>query len=144
MPADLTIHRRLTIPGRELRESVSRSGGPGGQHVNKTSTRVTLRWSVAESRTLSEGQRERLLAGLRTRLTGAGELVVHAGRSRSQARNRELARARLRELVRAGLARPRSRVASRPSRASQERRVESKHKRAATKRLRGRVRPDAE
>ncbi len=124
------------IPAAELRETASRSGGPGGQHVNKTSTRVTLRWNVAESACLDAEQRRRLTRRLGARLTRAGELVVHARRHRSRARNRELARERLAELVREGRARPRRRVATRPTRTSRARRIEGKRRRGALKRRR--------
>ena len=105
----LEVGPDLKIPEDELAEQVSRASGPGGQKVNKTSSRVTLRWSIATSAALSERQRARLLARLGSRLTREGELVLHAQRSRSQASNREQARARLVELVRdcAGRARPR-------------------------------------
>lgn len=126
------------IPASELREQASRSGGPGGQHVNKTSTRVTLRWSVRESQALSPAQRARLIARLGARLTRAGELVVHAGRQRSRARNRQAARERLVELVRGALARRRPRVATRASRGIRERGVAEKRRRGAVKRQRRR------
>lgn len=133
---DLEVRPGLVIPAAELRETASRSGGPGGQHVNKTSTRVTLRWNVAESACLGAEQRRRLARRLGARLTRAGELVVHARRHRSRARNRELARERLAELVREGLARPRRRVATRPTRTSRARRIEGKRRRGALKRTR--------
>jgi len=139
---DLEIRRNLVIPGNELVELASRSGGPGGQHVNTSSTRVTLRWSVRRSRALSGAQRARLLSRLVGQLTRDGELVVHAGRFRSRARNREAARARIAELVEGALQVPRHRVATRPSRASKQRAVEVKRRRSAVKRARGRVRPN--
>jgi len=132
-PRDLPVRRGLVIPGAELAESASRSGGPGGQHVNKTSTRVTLRWKLRDSDVLGPQQRRRLEATLASRITRAGELVVHASRHRSRSRNRELARERLAELVRQGLATRRSRMASRPTRASQRRRVGTKRHRARVK-----------
>ena len=133
---DLRIHTRLLLPAGELHESASRSGGPGGQHVNKASTRVTLRWPVPDSPPLSDGQRHRLLSRLRARLTRRGELVVHAGGMRSRSRNREQARERLAEIVRAGLATRAKRVASRPSSGSRERRLTAKKQRANVKQLR--------
>jgi ribosome-associated protein len=141
---DLRIRSDLTLPAAELRETASRSSGPGGQHVNKTNTRVTLRWSVAESEALTAAQRRRLLRRLAGRLTRRDALVVHAGRFRSRARNRELARARLAELVRDALETRRARVATAPSRAARARTREAKQRRAALKRTRGRVRADAE
>jgi ribosome-associated protein len=144
MPADLAVRRNLVIPGSELRETSSRAGGPGGQHVNKTSTRVTLRWSVARSAALSDAQRARLRRRLASRLTRGGDLVVHAATTRSRARNRERARERLAELVRDALAVPRPRRATRPSAASRERRLETKRRRAAAKRRRNRVREEGD
>ncbi len=126
----------LVIPGSELREQASRSGGPGGQHVNKTSTRVTLRWNAAESSALSAAQRARLLERLGRRLTREGEVVVHASDERSRARNRGLARERLADLVRAALAVRRPRRATRPSAGSRERRLDAKQRRASLKRVR--------
>jgi len=143
MPRDaLEIRADLQIPESELAEQASRASGPGGQKVNKTSSRVTLRWNVARSAALSEPQRARLLARLGARLTGDGELVLHAQRSRSQTRNREHARERLVELVRGALAEARPRRATRPTRSSRERKLSAKRHRGASKRGRARVRPD--
>ena len=135
---DLEIHRNLTIPAQELVETASRSSGPGGQHVNKTNTRVSLRWNVAASAVLSESQRRRLLARLGSALTRDGELVVHAGRSRSRAQNRQAARERLAQRVSDALRVARPRVATRASRASRERRLVAKRRRADTKQRRRR------
>lgn len=133
---DLRVHRGLTIPASELTEQASRSSGPGGQHVNKASTRVTLRWSVSHSAILSERQRGRLQARLAARLTRDGELVVHAGRARSRTRNRDRARERLAEIVREALAATRPRVATAPTAGSRERRISSKRQRSQLKRQR--------
>ena len=130
----LEILPGLVIAAAEIEESASRAGGPGGQHVNKTSTRVTLRWNVETSQCLDEAQRRRLLRQLEGRITRAGDLVVHARQQRSRARNRELARERLAELVRAGLARRRHRVATRPSTGARKRRLEAKRRRSDLKR----------
>jgi ribosome-associated protein len=132
----LAVQPGLVIPEAELWEAASRAGGPGGQHVNKTSTRVTLRWNALSSACLTAAQRETLRRRLASRLTVGGELVVHARRERSQARNRALARARLAELVREALAPRTPRVATRPTRASRQRRLEQKRRRAARKRAR--------
>ena len=88
-PDGVRVRPDLLIPEDELHTSISRSGGPGGQHVNKTSSRVTLRWSVTESGVLSDAQRARLMKNLAARLTQAGELVLHADTERSQSRNRD-------------------------------------------------------
>ncbi|MEE2677497.1 MAG: alternative ribosome rescue aminoacyl-tRNA hydrolase ArfB [Myxococcota bacterium] len=139
---DLPVRRGLTIPGVEIREAASRSGGPGGQHVNKTNTRVSLRWNARKSGAPTALQRRRLLRRLAGRLTRAGDLVVHASRHRSRSRNRELARERLAELVRDATASPRKRVPSAPSKAARQRRVQDKRHRSQVKRTRGRIRED--
>ena len=138
---DLEVQSGVTIPGHELSESHSRSGGPGGQHVNTTSSRVTLRWNVQET-SLRESVRNRLLDKLGSRLTNAGELVVHADTYRSQLRNRDEARERLAATVRAALYRAPARRATRPSRSSVRRRIQAKKQRGERKRLRGRVNED--
>jgi ribosome-associated protein len=137
---DLRIRSGLVIPASELLETASRSSGPGGQHVNKTSTRVTLRWNVQASPLLSAAQRRRLVQRLGPRITRAGNLIVHCGASRSRAKNRETARQRLAELVRDGLRTSRQRVATRPGKGARERRLSEKKQRSTTKRQRGRVR----
>ena len=139
-PGDLRVSPTLTIPTDEIHEAASRSGGPGGQHVNRSRTRVTLRWNVAESRALDDAQRRRLRQRLAGRLTRRDHLVVHAGRHRSRHQNRELARERLAELVRDGLAQRTKRVATKPSRASRVRTLEAKRRRAVVKRTRSRIR----
>jgi ribosome-associated protein len=133
---DIRIRPGLAIPAAEVLELASRASGPGGQHVNKSATRVTLRWSPRESAVLTEPQRKRLMVALRSRLTREGELVVHADRERSRRRNREAARERIAELVRGGLEVPRHRRKTAPSRASKARRQETKRQRGELKRRR--------
>lgn len=140
---DLEVGHGLVIPASELRETASRSSGPGGQHVNKASTRVSLRWSVTRSEALGPARRARLIARLGARLTRSGDLVVHADGARSRARNRDAARERLAELVADALRVPRARRPSRPSRGARESRMQSKKHRADTKRGRRGVRDDS-
>ena len=141
MPAtDLEVRSGLVIPADEIVEVASRAGGPGGQNVNKVSTRVTLRWDVEASEVLSAAQRARLLEKLGTRLTRNGVLAVHASRMRSRVRNRELARERIVELVNEALSVAKSRTSTRPTRASKKRHQQAKQQRGALKRKRGRVR----
>jgi len=130
---DLIINDALSIPAAELGESFARSGGPGGQHVNKTETKVELRWSIAQSAALSEIDRAWLLERLADRLTADGELVVVAGDERSQSRNRAEVRRKLAAVVREALLRPRRRRPTRPTRSSIERRISDKKHRGGVK-----------
>ena len=140
----LVVAPHLAIPDAELSERFVRAGGPGGQNVNKVSTAVELRFDVRASPTLPEPVRARLLARRDRRLTDDGVLVISAQRFRTQERNREDARERLLELIRAALVAPRKRVATKPSRASKERRLGAKKRRAHVKQGRGRTRdPEA-
>ncbi len=132
----LEITETISIDDRELEERFIRASGPGGQNVNKVSTAVELRFDVLRSESLSEPVRERLLRLAGRRATDEGVIVIRAERHRTQERNREDARARLAELVREALYVPKKRVATKPSRASKARRVDSKVKRGNVKKLR--------
>jgi ribosome-associated protein len=134
----LEVAADLCIPEDELVERFVRAAGPGGQNVNKVASAVELRFDVAASQALPEAVRARLLARRDRRLSDAGVLVIQANRFRDQAKNREDARRRLAELVRAAMVVPKRRIATRPTRASQERRIEAKKTRSAIKRSRGR------
>lgn len=134
----------LVIPEVELVEQASRSSGPGGQHVNKTNTRVTLRWNLETSGAIGRIRRARLKHSLAHRLTRKGELVVHASRHRSRARNRDLARERLAELVRDGVAVPRTRRATKPTKAARSKIRTAKLRQSKRKQLRRRVNPDGD
>lgn len=136
---DLEIDPCLTLPEAEIREAASRSSGPGGQHVNKSNTRVTLRWNIRHSRVLNRRQRALLLTRLKVRLTLEGDLVVNADRNRSRARNRDDARERIAELVREALVVHEVRRPTKPSRASKVRVRKHKTNRSQVKRQRGRV-----
>ena len=139
MQEDLTIRPGLIIPGSELTAQASVGGGPGGQHVNKSATRITLRWSIAHSQVLRPWQRTQLLERLRSRLTTDGELVLHVHQHRSQQRNLDTARERLATLVRDSLQVQKKRRPTKPTRASKKRRVDSKKRRSQVKQNRGRV-----
>jgi ribosome-associated protein len=130
----IQVTSRLAIPLEEVELRYSRSSGPGGQHAQKTETRVEAVFDVAGSATLSEAQKKRLTAR-------AGPVVrAVAQDERSQSRNRELALERLGEAIRAGVRVPRKRKPTRPTAASRERRLEGKKRRASVKRMR--QRPD--
>jgi ribosome-associated protein len=132
----LEITPRLSLPLSELDYRATRSGGPGGQHVNTSSTRIELWWDIGTSPTVTDEQRGRLLTRLATRLDGEGRLRIVASESRSQLRNREAATERLREVVAAALAVSKPRKRTRPSRAAKAARLEAKRRRSATKRER--------
>ncbi len=129
----LEITRSLRIPERELRMQRSRSTGPGGQNVNKLETRVTLLFDVAGSTSLTEAQRERVLAVLRTRITKEGVLRVTSQRHRTQGANREAATERFVTLLRDALRPVRTRKATKPTRASKTRRLDAKKQRGSIK-----------
>ena len=140
--AAIRITRRIAIDEAELRERFVLATGPGGQNVNKVATAVQLRFDVAQSPSLPEPVRARLLALAGKRLTKNGVLVLMARRHRSQERNRIEVRARLAELIRAAAEPPAPRVATKVPRAQKRRRVESKRARSTVKQGRGRPRDD--
>lgn len=137
----LEITPFLTIPREELLVRASRSSGPGGQHVNTSSTRIEIVWNVVESPSLTEWQREGLVTRLANRIDSKGNIRVVSQAGRSQLQNREIAMARLAERVAAALIEPKKRRATKPTKASKERRVEAKKRRGALKRER-RIRDD--
>ena len=132
----IEITPALHLPPGELRFQASRSGGPGGQHVNTSSTRIELWWDIANSPTLSSEQRALLQTRLATRLTEDGQLRLVSSDTRSQLRNREAAIERLRELVAAALKPVKARRKTKPSRAVKERRLQDKRQRSERKRER--------
>jgi ribosome-associated protein len=129
----LDITPAISIDDAELEEDFVRSGGPGGQNVNKVATAVQLRFDVARSPSLPPDVRERLLAIAKRQITADGVLVIKAMRYRTQAENRQDARERLVELVRRAAERPTQRRATRPTLASRERRLQDKRVASATK-----------
>ncbi len=135
----LTITDNVFIPTAELTFRASRSGGPGGQHVNTSSTRVELAWDVGSTPNLTEDQRARVLDKLGNRINSEGVLLLTEGGSRSQHKNKEAVTARFQELVAEALHVPKPRKRTRPPRASRERRIRAKKHRAEIKRLRGSV-----
>ena len=135
---DLEVRPGLVIPEREIAVRRTRSGGPGGQNVNKVETRVQLRFDLAASTSLSEEQRARVRERLATRIGKDGVLRVVSQRERTQAGNRAAAEERLVELLRAALARPRERRATRVPGAARRARQLRKRRRAEVKRRRAR------
>lgn len=134
----MRISAAIDIPDSELTERFLRADGPGGQHVNRTESAVELRFDVAHSPSLPDAVRMRVLARRDRRLTDEGVLVIQGRRFRDQARNRDDVRVRLAEIIRSSLTPPKKRVATKPTRASKERRIAGKKQRATIKRNRGR------
>ncbi|WP_311215462.1 MULTISPECIES: alternative ribosome rescue aminoacyl-tRNA hydrolase ArfB [unclassified Arthrobacter] len=138
---DLDISPTVTVPASELSWRFSRSSGPGGQHVNTTDSRAELMWNVAKTAALTDGQLQLLLRRLGPKLVD-GVITVTASEERSQLRNREIALAKLADIVRAGLVPEVIRRRSKPTRGSARRHRAAKELRSATKQQRSR--PPAE
>lgn len=136
MDDDLYINADITIPAGEMTTRASRSGGPGGQHANKTSSRVTLEWNVEESSVLSNIQRLRIVRNLAHRITDSGILAVSVDESRSQHQNKEIARERLAKLIIDALKVQKVRVGTKPSKSAKRRRVEGKKQLGEKKKMR--------
>ncbi|MCL4170608.1 UNVERIFIED_CONTAM: hypothetical protein GTU68_036171 [Idotea baltica] len=129
----MRVTSRLTIPPDELELTFARSGGPGGQNVNKIASKALLRFSIRESASLNPNQRHLLLQRLGGRLVGDGELLIQASNHREQARNVEDARERLASILREALTVQKKRKATRPTRSSQRKRMDAKTRRGKLK-----------
>ena len=141
-PRGLRVNRSVLIPEDELRLEFTTSGGPGGQHANKSSTKAVLVWNVDESQVLGPRQRARIKGKLRHRIDTAGNLRLASDAHRSQLRNREAVRERLRALLEAALRPEKKRIGTAPTRSSKEARLRTKRVRAEVKRARRPPRPD--
>jgi ribosome-associated protein len=135
----IRVDHNISIGEEEIQEEFVRSSGPGGQHVNKTSTAVQLRFDVAHSPSLPQDVRGRLMALAGNRMTDDGVLIIEARQYRSQDRNRQDALGRLIALIRQAAGKPKRRRETRPTRASLERRLEIKRQRGQKKRSRAKI-----
>ncbi len=133
---DVHVKNGITIPETELEITTSRAGGPGGQHVNKTDSRITVRFNVTTSTVLSDAQKERVRQNLGSRITADGDLIIHHSTSRSQQQNKKNALEQLAHDLRKALHVPKKRIATKVSKSATEKRLQKKTQRSTVKKLR--------
>src|SRR3954471_13905553 len=138
----VVINNELTVPRAELEYRASRSGGPGGQHVNTSSTRIELTWNVASAQSLNETQRARIMEKLASRLDGEGILRLVSAGSRSQHQNREEVTERFQDVIEKALRIPKPRKRTKVPKGAKEERLREKKKRSEVKAGRQRMGPD--
>lgn len=132
----MQVKEGIIIPEHELEITTSRAGGPGGQHVNKSDTRITVRWNVPSTRALDEAQKSRILQKLQSQLTAEGDIIIHNSSSRSQQHNKQNALDQLAYTIRKALHVPKKRMKSIAPRSAQESRLRAKSVRSMVKKLR--------
>ncbi|MGC2310928.1 MAG: alternative ribosome rescue aminoacyl-tRNA hydrolase ArfB [Candidatus Babeliaceae bacterium] len=142
MKNDLPIKNSMVIPDQEIEITTSRAGGPGGQHVNKTNTRITVRWNVQKTNALDDEQKERVLQNLHARLTTEGDLIIHNSSSRSQQHNKTMALMQLAQTIRKALHVPKKRMATRVSKGVKESRLREKAHHGTLKKMRTKIQYD--
>lgn len=135
-PSGIRVNSGLVIPHKELLIRATRSSGPGGQHVNKTSSRIELVWNVSTSETLTDEDRARLLTSLASRLSTDNELRIVVSDTRSQHKNRVIAEERFAEIIRKALIIPKTRKPTKPSQGQKQARLEAKSRLSEKKRQR--------
>jgi len=133
---DIAVKNGIAIPEHEIRITTSRAGGPGGQHVNKASTKITLHWNPSQSAALTDEQKERVLKNLESQLTFDGDLVIYNRSTRSQAQNKKLALDELAKRIRKALYIPKRRMKTKVPKEAKEKRIQAKKQRSEVKKLR--------
>ena len=136
MKDELVVQPGITIPSNELEITTSRAGGPGGQHVNKTNSRITVRWNLRQTQALSDIQRERVATALQHELTNEGDIIIHSSSSRSQQHNKKTALDQLAYKIRKALVVAKKRIKSNIPRQIQAARLQEKKMRSVVKKMR--------
>ncbi len=136
MKNDVAVKNGIVIPEAELEITTSRAGGPGGQHVNKTDTRITVRWNINTTAALSDEQKQRVLQNLASKVTSEGDFLVHNSASRSQQQNKKMALDQLAQEIRKALHVPKKRMKTKVSKSTKEARLRKKTHRGEIKKMR--------
>ena len=126
MKEDITVQEGITIPGNELEITASRSSGPGGQNVNKVSSRITVRWNIQDTQVLTEEQKKLVMTKLKHEITEHGDILIHQSESRSQFINKEKALKELAKRIQTALKKPKKRLKSTVSKSVKESRMHEK------------------